>query len=133
MQRLVHILLVSGLVLGLGGVLLFGHLDLWWFQRGPGGELEWNRRILYSLLTVAGSCLGLVGLSGRRVRLFLTSSRAVVAANVLLMVSVALVLMIFVNLISARNFFRYDMTRAQLDTIGARSQRVAEGLTEGLP
>jgi ABC-type uncharacterized transport system involved in gliding motility auxiliary subunit len=102
--------------------LVFAHVDLELYRTTPEGAVRWNLRVAGPML---GAFLSLALLAfvhiGRLLR-FVRSSRSFAALNVGLSVVAALAIVVLVNLISSRQYARFDLTASGAYSVSDRTR-----------
>ncbi|HVY61326.1 MAG TPA: Gldg family protein, partial [Planctomycetota bacterium] len=89
---------------------------------------QWNPHVAIPLAIVAAGLLALAALNFGAVVQALSSRRAIVAANVTLMVLFALGIVVVLNLIAARHYRVFDWTTRGLYALTERTERIAASL-----
>ena len=123
-RLLVYLVIAAAIVL-----VAFSHVDLWITRGGEAGApITWNTRVVIPALTLLGLVAILVAINAVAIARFLGSRRALVALNVTIMVLVAGTIVVFVNVINARQYKRLDVTTRGTYSITERTAHILEGL-----
>ncbi len=108
--------------------LVFAHTDLFLYRFESGGRLRVNLRVFGPLMGAGAALLVFALLELRRLFAFVRSRRSLDVLRLGLGIVAALAIALFVNLISARRYARFDLTASGVHTISERTREVLRHL-----